>query len=91
MRSSRGTWAQGSRPRRPRSSGFPKGDYIPRTLEEKVVCFADKMVSADRVRPFEEEVKRFERKGHDVERLRRLRSDLEQELGENPEKVVLRL
>ena len=49
------------------SLGFPKGDYIPRTLEEKVVCFADKMVSADSVRPFEEEVKRFERKGHDVE------------------------
>jgi uncharacterized protein (TIGR00295 family) len=68
--------------------GFPPGDYIPRTLEEKVVCFADKMVSSNTVRPFEEEVKRFVRKGHDVERLERLKSDLAEELGEDPERVV---
>jgi uncharacterized protein len=69
--------------------GFPEGDYIPRTLEERVVCFSDKMVSSDRVRPFEEEVKRFVRKGHDVERLLRLKQGLQEEIGENPEAVVL--
>ncbi|MGA2199791.1 MAG: HDIG domain-containing metalloprotein [Nitrososphaerales archaeon] len=69
--------------------GFPKADYIPMTLEQKVVCFSDKMVSADSVRPFEEEVKRFVRKGHDVDRLLALKKDLEDELGEDPEKVVL--
>lgn len=72
------------------SLGFPPGDYIPRTLEEKVVCFADKMVGADRVRPFEEEENRFIRKGHDVERLRRLKSDIEEELGEDPERIAMR-
>jgi uncharacterized protein (TIGR00295 family) len=65
--------------------GFPAGDYVPRTLDQKVVCFADKMVSADGVRPFEEEVKRFERKGHDVQRLRQLKADIFTALGEDPE------
>lgn len=71
------------------SLGFPQGDYIPRTLEQRVVCFADKMVSSDAVRPFEEEVKRFERKGHDVERLRGLKTGLQKDLGEDPEKIAL--
>jgi uncharacterized protein (TIGR00295 family) len=69
--------------------GFPKGDYIPRTLEQKVVCFADKMVSSDRVRPFDEEVKRFVRKGHDVERLKRLKDDVAVALGRDPEEILL--
>ena len=71
------------------SMGFPAADYIPRTLEQRVVCFADKMVSGDEVRPFEEEVKRFERKGHDVKRLLMLKASIADELGEDPEKVVL--
>ena len=69
--------------------GFPEGDYVPRTLEQRVVCFADKMVSGDGVRPFEEEVKRFERKGHDVERLLELKKSLQDELGEDPERLLL--
>lgn len=69
--------------------GFPQGDYIPRTLEQRVVCFADKMVGGDGVRPFEEEVKRYERKGHDVQRLKKLKADVAADLGRDPEKVVL--
>lgn len=70
--------------------GFPAGDYIPRTLEQRVVCFADKMVSADRVRPFSEEIKRFERKGHDVQRLLALKTSLQDDLGgQDPERVAL--
>jgi uncharacterized protein (TIGR00295 family) len=71
------------------SLGFPEGDFVPRTLEEKIVCFADKMVDADSVRPFEKEVERFRRKGHDVPRLEKLKSDISSELGEDPEKLVL--
>ena len=70
------------------SLGFPKGDYVPRTLEQKVVCFSDKMVSSNSVRPFEEEVKRFVRKGHDVETLRRLKDDVRDALGEDPEALI---
>jgi uncharacterized protein (TIGR00295 family) len=69
--------------------GLPAGDYIPSTLEEKVVCFSDKMVSGDVVRPFEVEVKRFERKGHDVQRLKRLKDDVQASLGEDPEPIAL--
>jgi uncharacterized protein (TIGR00295 family) len=71
------------------SLGLPAGDYIPSTLEEKLVCFSDKMVSGDVVRPFDVEVKRFARKGHDVRRLRQLRDDLQLSLGEDPERVAL--
>ncbi len=68
--------------------GLPDLDYAPKTTEEVLVCFADKMVDADRVRPFQEEVKRFERKGHDVERLRALRRRVETEIGRDPESLI---
>jgi uncharacterized protein (TIGR00295 family) len=69
--------------------GFPPGDYIPRTLEQKIVCFADKMLDGDKARPFEEEVKRFVRKGHDVQRLRRLKEEVDAAVGQDAEKLVL--
>lgn len=68
--------------------GFPEGDYVPRTIEEMVVCFADKMVDGGRVRPFEYEVNRFRAKGHDVERLEKLRESLKEKLDEDPEELV---
>ena len=68
--------------------GLPDFDYIPRTLEEKIVCFADKMVDADKVRPFGEEVHRFTAKSHDVGRLLALKRGLADELGEDPEKLI---
>jgi len=69
--------------------GFPPGDYIPRTLEQKIVCFADKLLDGDKARPFEEEVKRFVKKGHDVQRLRRLKEDIDAAVGADAEKLVL--
>ena len=68
---------------------FPPGDYVPRTLEQRVVCFADKMVSGDGVRPLQEEVDRYIRKGHDVPRLLALKKSLQDDLGEDPEKILL--
>ena len=70
--------------------GLPDFDYIPRTREQVIVCFADKMVDAEVVRPFEMEVKRFEMKGHDVGRLLSLKQNLEADLREDPEGLVLR-
>jgi uncharacterized protein len=69
--------------------GFPPGDYIPRTLEEKFVCFADKLLDGDKARPFEEEVKRFVKKGHDVQRLRKLKEDVDAAVGGDAESLVL--
>jgi len=68
--------------------GLPDLDYIPRTLEERIVCFADKMVDRNKVRPFGEEVRRFTIKSHDVARLLALKEGLKKELGEDPEKVI---
>ncbi len=68
--------------------GLPDFDYVPRTLEERIVCFADKMVDADSVRPFGEEVHRFTAKSHDVGRLLALKQGLRDELGEDPEKLI---
>jgi uncharacterized protein (TIGR00295 family) len=68
---------------------FPAGDYIPRTLEEKIVCFADKMLDGDKARPFEEEAKRFVKKGHDVQRLRRLKEDISTAVGADAESLIL--
>jgi uncharacterized protein (TIGR00295 family) len=72
-----------------KSLGFPDGDYVPRTIEERIVCFADKMVDTRRVRPFDGEVQRFVKKGHDVKRLLALKRGLQDDLGEDPERVVL--
>ncbi len=69
--------------------GFPAGDYVPRTLEQKIVCFADKMLDGDRARPFVEEEKRFILRGHDVERLRALKKDVDVAVGGDAESMVL--
>jgi uncharacterized protein len=71
-----------------RRLGLPDLGYLPRTLEERIVCFADKMVDGTKVRPFEGEVHRFTVKNHDVARLLALKRGLQEELGEDPEKVI---
>jgi uncharacterized protein (TIGR00295 family) len=69
--------------------GFPPGDYIPKTIEQKIVCFADKLLDGDKARPFLEEVKRFVIKGHDVDRLRTLKDDVSSAIGVDAETFVL--
>jgi uncharacterized protein (TIGR00295 family) len=78
----------GISPEEAKTLGFPDLDYIPRTLEERIVCFADKMVDGERVRPFEAEVQRYVVKKHDVARLLALKRSLQEELGEDPETVI---
>jgi uncharacterized protein (TIGR00295 family) len=66
--------------------GFPEGDYIPRTREERIVCFSDKVVGPHgRVVPFQIEVEKFTKKGLDAERLENLKKSIESELGQDPE------
>jgi uncharacterized protein len=79
----------GVSPEEAKTLGLPDLDYIPRTREQVIVCFADKMIDSDSVRPFELEVRRFERKGHDVERLLALKRNLAADLGKDPETLVL--
>jgi len=78
----------GISPEEAKALGLPDLDYIPRTLEERIVCFADKMVDGVQVRPFDGEVRRFTVKKHDVMRLLALRRGLQEELGEDPERLI---
>jgi len=78
----------GISPEEAKKLGLPDFDYVPRTLEERIVCFADKMVDADKVRPFGEEVHRFTAKSHDVGRLLALERGLAEDLGTDPEKLI---
>ncbi len=78
----------GLSPEEARLLGLPDLDYIPRTLEERIVCFSDKMVDSNRVRPFAGEVQRFTLKNHDVARLLALKKRLQEELGEDPETLI---
>ena len=79
----------GIAPEEAKTLGLPDLDYIPKTREQVIVCFADKMVDGEKVRPFEEEVRRFVKKGHDVERLLTLKRNLKADLGKDPEALVL--
>lgn len=60
--------------------GLPPRSYVPRTLEEKVVCYADKLVHGNRIVSFKETLRWFEERfGKDsvpVKRLKKLRRDL---------------
>jgi uncharacterized protein len=68
--------------------GFPKGDYVPKTLEQQVVCFADKLVASETIVSLEREAERFRRKGLDVERLYALKESIRLALGQDPEALV---
>lgn len=79
----------GISPAEAKKFGFPEGDYIPRTLEEKIVCFADKVVGPHgRIVPFELEVQKFKKKGLDAARLEDLKRSLEESLGADPESAL---
>ncbi len=78
----------GLAPEEAKRLGLPELDYIPRTLDERIVCFADKLVDSNKVRPFDVEVHRFTVKAHDVVRLLALKRRLQEELGEDPEKFL---
>lgn len=64
---------------------WPAGNYMPTTLEEKVVCYADKRVDHDAVTPIEVEIEKLQANGYPeaAERVRRLHNELTQLLGEN--------
>jgi HD superfamily phosphodiesterase len=64
--------------------GWPKDNYIPTTLEEKVVCYADKRIDHERIAPIEDEIRKLQTKGFGeaAERVRRLHAEITHLLGE---------
>lgn len=64
--------------------GWPKDNYIPATLEEKVVCYADKRIDHEHTVPIEDEILKLQTKGFGeaAERVRRLHAEITHLLGE---------
>jgi uncharacterized protein len=63
--------------------GWPKDNYIPTTLEEKIVCYADKLVDGSKIAPIGltiEQLKR-EQKNDAAERVRNLHNEIMSLLG----------
>ncbi|VVB61374.1 Ribonuclease Y [uncultured archaeon] len=63
--------------------GLPPKDYMPITLEEKIVAHADNLIDNDREHPIEIEVEKALKKGHTkhAERLMELHRELSQRCG----------
>ena len=62
--------------------GLPNKDFIPQTLEEKIVSYADKLIDSDREMSFDEALKRFTEdlgKSHPaIERFKKIHFELMQ-------------
>jgi len=58
--------------------GWPQDVYVPQTLEEKVVAYADKLIDQSKQIPIEVEIERLkaERKDEAAERVRKLHEEI---------------
>ncbi len=64
---------------------WPEDIYVPQTLEEKIVCYADKRVDQDVVIPIETEIQRLQKEGKvdAAERVRSLHNEITSLLDES--------
>jgi len=69
-----------------RRLGLPVKDYIPKTLEEKIVNYADKLIEGTRVVPIERTLEKFSRElgsNHPaIQRIRRLHQEISSMAGD---------
>ncbi|HSV42120.1 MAG TPA: HDIG domain-containing protein [Methanomassiliicoccales archaeon] len=56
--------AAGFTPEEAEMLGLPQGDYMPVTLEEKIVCHADNLVKDDRIMTLDEALEELEVRGY---------------------------
>jgi uncharacterized protein/tRNA (cytidine56-2'-O)-methyltransferase len=70
--------------------GIPKGDYIPRTREEKIVAHADNMVSDNTIVPHTYTVEKLRAKGsgRGADRVAALHAELSEMYGEDLDEAV---
>jgi uncharacterized protein len=63
--------------------GWPEGVYVPLTLEEKIVSYADKLIDQSKRVPIELEIKklRLEHKDESAERVRKLHEEITSLIG----------
>jgi hypothetical protein len=58
--------------------GWPQDSYIPQTLEEKIVCYADKCIDSNKRIPIEETINQLkaENMAEAAERVRKLHNEI---------------
>ncbi len=73
--------------------GLPPGDYMPSTIEEKIVAHSDNMVSDDEVIMHAHSVDKLVMKGalRGADRIERLHNELSELYGEDLDSIVLEL
>ncbi|MGD1060070.1 MAG: HDIG domain-containing metalloprotein [Methanomassiliicoccales archaeon] len=84
--------AAGFTPEEAKELGLPDGDYMPTTLEEKIVCHADNLVKgSDGVQTLDEASDEVLRKGHEVtvQRMRAMHKELSKACGVDIDTLVL--
>jgi uncharacterized protein len=66
--------------------GWPKGFYVPMTLEEKIVSYADKLIENSKRVPIEIAIEKLakERKQDAAERVRKLHEEIAKLIGDGP-------
>ena len=66
--------------------GWPKDIYVPQSMEEKIVAYADKLIDHSQRMPIEVEIERLqkENKAEAAERVRRLHVEITSLLGNKP-------
>lgn len=71
--------------------GLPPGDYVPRTLEEKIVCHADNLISHNKKIKLADLIRVHEKEGlkKSVERLKKLHKELSEVCGVDLDDVIL--
>jgi uncharacterized domain HDIG len=63
--------------------GLPENDYVPKTLEEKIVCHADNLIATTRRQTVDEEIESLEKKGEfeAARRVKKLHEELSRACG----------
>ena len=69
--------------------GLPEKDYVPRTLEEKIVAHADNLIDYDHRQPIEREIEKVQAKGRMqlAARLRALHEELSAVCGQDLDSI----
>ena len=72
------------------SLGLPNGDYLPFTIEEKIVCHTDNLIDGDEITTLEDSVAFFESKGLHAaaQRMIAMSEDIADRVGERPDVLL---
>jgi uncharacterized protein (TIGR00295 family) len=82
--------AAGFTPSEAKALGLPPGDYMPRSLEEMIVCHSDNLVGDDKIMTLAEAVEDLEVRGYTVtaERMKVMHQKISDLCGEDIDRMI---